>query len=256
MQPSGPMPLYLKIKEHVTGRIREGAWRPGDRIPSESELTRELGVSRMTVNRALRELTMEGALVRVQGSGTFVAEQRPVSDLLELRNIADEIRAGGRRHQARVAALREESADVDAAHALGLAPGARIFRSLIVHLADGKPVQLEDRIVNPAASPDYLSVDFSAATPNEHLSRAAPATEVEHVVEAVMPEAWERDLLGMAEGEPCLQLRRRTWSGDVAVTSARLVHAGGEYRFRARFACGAGALNHGAPRDRKRTAYV
>src|SRR5690606_38136241 len=95
---AGPVPHYRRIKEHIVRHIEAGEWRAGDQVPSESTLVKQLKVSRMTVNRALRELTHEGLLVRVQGTGTFVAERRPLFNLVELRNIAEEIASRGQRH--------------------------------------------------------------------------------------------------------------------------------------------------------------
>lgn len=233
--PAGPVPRYRRIKEHIVRHIEAGEWRAGDQVPSESTLVRQLKVSRMTVNRALRELTHEGLLVRVQGTGTFVAEKRPLFNLVELRNIADEIAGRGQRHSAKVELLRAENANNDIARELGLAPGAAVYHSLLVHFADGMPLQLEDRFVNPAMAPGYLEADFMSLTPNEFLMRAAPATEVEHIVEAAMPDARTRRLLKMAEGEPCLRLRRRTWSGNAIVSAATLLHPGHAFRFATRF---------------------
>src|SRR5688572_32850613 len=107
----------------ITERIDSGEWQPRHRIPSESELVRDLGVSRMTINRALRELTIEGRLVRVQGVGTFVAEPKAQSALFEVRNIADEIAARGRKHSAQVILLRKEKASADVALSLALRAG-------------------------------------------------------------------------------------------------------------------------------------
>lgn len=75
-QPSPPAPFYEKVKQAISEKIAAGVWRPHDRIPSEAELVAQFGFSRMTINRALRELTDEGLLVRLQGVGTFVAEPK------------------------------------------------------------------------------------------------------------------------------------------------------------------------------------
>ena len=72
----GPAPLYARVKQMIVQQIESGTWPPHHRVPSESELVAELGFSRMTINRALRELTAEGLLVRMQGVGTFVAEPK------------------------------------------------------------------------------------------------------------------------------------------------------------------------------------
>lgn len=231
----GPTPRYRRVKEYIVSHIEAGDWRAGDQVPSESTLVKQLKVSRMTVNRALRELTHEGLLLRVQGTGTFVAEKRPSFNLVELRNIADEISERGQRHACRVELLRSEKAAAEVARDLGLGPGAAVFHSVLVHLADGVPLQVEDRFVNPAAAPGYLDADFTAITPNEFLMRSAPATEVEHIVEAAMPDARIRRLLKMADGEPCLRLKRRTWSGPQIVSAAMLFHPGHAHRFATRF---------------------
>ena len=229
-----PQALYAGVKQLILSRIRSGEWAPRHRLPSENELVQVLGVSRMTINRALRELSIEGAIVRVQGVGSFVAEAKPYADLLEVRNIADEIMQRGNHYRARVILAASEVATTAIAEALGIPLSAQVFHSIIVHHENEVPVQLEDRFVNPAAAPDYLDHDFTTITPNLVLSRVAPLTEAEHVVEAVLPATWEGRLLAAASGEPCLLIQRRTWSGDLAVTTARLLYPGGRYRLRGR----------------------
>ncbi len=232
---TGPTPRYRRVKEFIVKHIEAGDWRAGDQVPSESALVKQLKVSRMTVNRALRELTHEGLIVRVQGTGTFVAEKRPIFNLVELRNIAEEIAERGQRHTARVELLRAERATPDMARELGLNAQASIFHSVLVHMADGIPLQVEDRFVNPATAQGYLEADFTLQTPNEFLMRSAPATEVEHIVEAAMPDARIRKLLKISASEPCLRLRRRTWAGAQIVSSAVLWYPGHAHRFTTRF---------------------
>ena len=89
---SGVQPRFQVIKDAITQAIRERKYLPDDQIPTEYELVEKFKVSRMTANRAVRELVSEGLLVRHQGLGTFVAPQQVESPLLEIRNIADEIR--------------------------------------------------------------------------------------------------------------------------------------------------------------------
>jgi GntR family transcriptional regulator, histidine utilization repressor len=238
---AGPAPLYLKIKRLIARRVLAGDWPRDERIPSENELVRDLGVSRMTVHRALRELTEEGMLVRLQGVGTFVAPPKPQSALLELRNIADEIRARGHVHTCDLHLLRAEPAGPAIAAALGFRAGETVFRSVCVHREDGVPVQLEDRHVSPAAAPRYLEQDFTRATPNEYLSTVVPATEVEHVIEAVEPDAGTARLLELDGRGPCLRLTRTTWSGTLPVTQALLTHPGSRYRLAGRFQVPPGA---------------
>ena len=69
-------------------------------------------------------------------------------------------------------------------------------------------------------------------TPNAYLMRACPLTDVEHTVEAVLPDAEAQDLLGLQASEPCLRVLRRTWSGKHLVSFARLLHPGAGYKLR------------------------
>jgi GntR family histidine utilization transcriptional repressor len=232
---SEPIALYRKVKRHIQDRIESGASGPGDRVASEAELVRALGVSRMTANRALRELAAEGWLTRVQGVGTFVAETPVQSEIFEIRNIADEIAERGHRHTSELCALGEVAASPAVAKAFGIVPGATVFHSLIVHSENAVPIQIEDRYVNPAVAPDYLAVDFSRMTPNEYLVKIAPIGQVRQIVEAVMPDKRARGLLRIGAGEPCLRLFRLTWSGGVPGTCAWLTHPGGIYRMVAQF---------------------
>ncbi len=228
-------PLYRRIKHDIAAAIAAGTLKPGDRVASEHDLVRLYGVSRMTANRALRELMAEGVLDRVAGVGTFVAAARVQAEVMEVRNIADEIRARGHVHACRVIERSALPAPPAVAQALDLAAGAQVFHSLIVHLENGTAIQLEDRYVNPAVAPGYPDVDLTVTTANEYLSRIAPISAGEHRIEAVAPDRRAQALLGIPARQPCLMLFRRTWSQGRAVTCAWLTHPGSLYRMVARF---------------------
>ena len=223
-------PLYLQVKRHIKDQIDKGVWGAADRVPSENELIVALGVSKMTVNRALRELAEDGTLVRVVGVGSFVAESKIETRPLEVRNIADEITDRGHLHTADVNRLAAERPSARLADELGLAEGAMVFHSTLLHREDGAPVQLEDRYVNPNIAPDYLLQDFETTTPSAYLMSVAPIQDVEHFVEAQMPNVQIARMLNMDPGEPCLVISRRTWAKGQTASGARLYYPGSSYR--------------------------
>lgn len=223
-------PRYQQIKSFILDRVRSGEWSAEHRVPSENELVRLTGHSRVTVGRALRELADAGLLKRVQGVGTFVASGPPQSALLELRDIAQEITERGHVHATRVEELGRRLADAELAVAFGVPEQSPLFHSRVVHLENGTPVQLEDRLVNPLIAPDYLQQDFTRTTPYAHLMACAPAERVEHVVEAIRPDAAALVSLNIAPDEPCLLIHRRTWSRRLVATRAWLTHPGSRYR--------------------------
>lgn len=226
---------YSQVKQYLKGELSRGRWRPGELMPSEAGLVAQFGVSRMTINRALRELQSEGLVERVQGVGTFAAHLHPVSSTLTIRDLHEEIEARGHRHHVDVKFVREERAGAALAQQLGLAEGERVFHSLMVHFDNGVPLQCEDRYVNPARAPDYLTVDFARTTPTQHLLEVAPLWEAQFTIEAGAPTAQEARLLGLGTGEPCLIVVRRTVSRGATVTLVRLVHPGSRYKIEGRF---------------------
>ena len=229
------VPAFQRIKDHVLQQIHSGVWQEGQAIPSEAALVKQFNVARMTVNRALRELSDEKTLTRVQGSGTFVAQQKYQATLVELRNIADEIAARGHRHRGELQRLERCKVDTALLRQFELNAAPHLFHSVVVHFENDVPIQVEDRYVNPAVAPDYLSQDFASQTPNAYLVRVAPLQGVNFSIEASMPTAEVADLLRMETSEPCLVLRRKTRSqGQVASVSA-LWHPASRYQFAGSF---------------------
>jgi GntR family histidine utilization transcriptional repressor len=227
--------LGERIKQFVVGKIESGAWAEGHRVPSESELALEFGTARMTVHGALHDLAAEGLLVRRPGAGTHVAPRKSQATMMEVRNIQDEIRERGHRHSANVKLLMAEPCDLEIGTELEMSPGSIVYHSLIVHFEDDRSVQLENRYVTPDFARDYLNQDFTRRTPNEYLMSLGPLEEVEHVIQALMPDPPTRALLGIPATEPVLHMRRRTWSRGAVVSTARLVHPGSRYSLFGRF---------------------
>lgn len=230
-----PSPLYVQIKQYIQNKIHQGIWKVNEKIPSESELVKLLGCSRMTVNRALRELTADKVLVRVQGVGSFVAEGQGHSALFQIHNIADEILARHHIHRAEIIKLERIEADVQQALLMQTHEGQPLFHSVIVHYENDVPVQIEDRLVNAVLVPDYLIQDFTSITPNAYLMAKAPVTEGEHIVEAILADQNECKLLKINKNEPCLLIRRRTWSNKHLISSARLIYPGSRYYLEGKF---------------------
>lgn len=222
-------PLYRMVKDHIRGQIEAGNLAVNDRAPSEAQIVEMLGVSRMTANRALNELAKEGLLVRIAGSGTFVADRRARGDMLALRDIAVELAESGHAHEMEALAQEAVRASREAAKDFGVRPGARLIRALVLHKRDGAPVLLEDRLVNAAIAPDYGEIDLARQTSHQHLMQAAAPQKVEHRVRAVAATADIARRLKVRPGAPCLVVRRRTWAGGAVASIATLTYAGDRY---------------------------
>lgn len=222
-------PRYQQLKDAIIARISTGELLPSDRVPSENELVATMSVSRMTANRALRELTDEGYVERIAGRGTFVSDYRARSHVLEVHNIADEIKRRGHRHLCKVIQQSQQRARGEVAKALHVAQGTAVFHLLLIHFENELPIQIEDRHILASFAPECLQQDFSQETPSAYLTGIAPLQEAEQVVRASIPNASVRKRLALDDSEASLVVLRRTWSKSRPVTFARLHHPGSRY---------------------------
>lgn len=221
---------FIDIKQHLVAQIEQGHWPEHHRVPSENRLAAQFNCSRMTARRALTELVEQGVLVRSQGRGTFVAQLKSQGSMLNIRNIADEVRERGHQHQMELLRLEVVAANTEVAIALGIKEGESVGFSSLLHFEEALPVQLEHRYVNLQLVPDYLQQTFERHTPHEYLSQQAPLTEAHHEVEAIAADDALAAQLQIAQGAPCLRIVRRTWSRSGTVSFARLTHPGSRYR--------------------------
>ena len=136
-------PLYQQLMSRLKDDIMAGVYAPGARIPSEQVLCDTYGVSRVTVRKAMVDLVQEGLLVRRQGKGTFVAQERIKRDLQHITSFSQACRQNG--HTAGARLISAEIAEVSAEEAarLNIAPGSRVVEIIRLRLCDGEPVMLE-----------------------------------------------------------------------------------------------------------------
>lgn len=230
-----PPRLYEQIKTFLREGITAGLWQTGEKTPSESELMEQFNASRMTVHRALRELSAEGVLRRIQGAGSFVQSPMPRSPLLEIHDIAEDITRRGHQYRAEILVLEARVANPEIAAEFERRAQSKLFYSEILHFESDIPVELEERYILPSFAPDYLKQDFSRQTPNRYLQNIAPASEVEHIIHATTADARTQALLQLAPHEPCLCLLRRTWTATGPATRSLLTHPGSRYSLGSRY---------------------
>src|SRR5512135_1112678 len=122
----GPIPLYHQLKQVLQSDIEQEIYQSGERLPSEPELVREYGVSRITVRQALDELEAEGRVVRRHGKGTYVAERRIEQELVRLTDFVEDMQQAGRNPSSRVLAFKHEPASLTIAKALNIGSGTEV----------------------------------------------------------------------------------------------------------------------------------
>ena len=120
------IPLYLQLAGLLRGRIERGEWQAGQKIPSENELNRLYGVSRMTARQVLAQLVNENLLFRVQGKGTFVAHPKISTRSPAYKGIREQLEGMGYAVATKVLADKVVPADEPVARALRIPVGERV----------------------------------------------------------------------------------------------------------------------------------
>ena len=247
------VPAYQRIKNAILDNIHSGKWQAGEAISTEMTLAEEFGVSRMTVNRALKELSEERVLERRQGSGTFVAQQQFNHTFVEVRNIAQDLRSAKRDYQAQVVSKRtitvsmlddemRRKFDIEevavSSHSKSAASKkinnpetAVLYEVKIIHFADGLPIQFEERWVDANKIPEFIEQDFSEVNTSEYLIAKSPLERGSYTIRALAAPDEIAEALQIAPQSPTLVLCRQTFSAGQVLTFVKMWHAGERYQF-------------------------
>lgn len=233
-------PLHERIRSDFEARILAGDLVPGDRLPIEQDLMRHYGCSRMTVNKALSSLSTAGLIDRRKRAGTFVARPRVHSMVLDVPDLAAEVRERGQDYSyiPLVRALRE--ADPDNPEEALLAGRGKLMQLDGLHLADAIPLAAEYRLVSVAAVPGIVDAELDAVPPGSWLLQHVPWTEADTRISALSASPETARLLHVAPGTACLCVERRTWRGSEWITYVRQLFLGDAYDLVARFGPGGG----------------
>lgn len=219
-----------QVRERLESLI--GAMLPGEPIPAERELARDLGVARMTLRRAVDELVLERRLVRRHGSGTFVAPSR-VAKPLSATSFSADMRARGLRPGSRTVSWRRQPAGLAYAALLEIPANATILNVRRLRLADDIPMALEDLYVPQDLVPGLTGDELEGGSFYQVLAERYGVTirSGEQVIEPCLVEETEAALLEVPAGEPAFGFERTSRTSDGRVAEfVRSVYRGDRYR--------------------------
>ncbi|MGH2457594.1 MAG: GntR family transcriptional regulator [Chloroflexota bacterium] len=229
------LPLHYRIREALRGEIDRSGMKPGDQLPTETELMARFQVSRATIRRGLGDLSREGLLYRRAGKGTFVAERRIELDLNGLTGFVEDMLTVGLKASARVLEIKPIVAPGEAAAKLRLSEGDRVVRIQRVRLADEQPVSLDitylpERIGARVAQED-LRIHPIFSLLEGHYGIALGAAD--YRVEAASADRFVARHLDVATGAPILLIERTSYAVDgLPVDYEKLYYRGDKLRYR------------------------
>jgi GntR family transcriptional regulator len=244
VDPQSPRPTYQQLAEVLRRRVVARDYLPGAKLPSESEMTDEYGVSRDVVRRTLAVLRAEGLVTSVQGRGSYVRAHRVVRRRAadhyqrELDQLArpeserdDEPFTADHRDFTRFdlgRTLTVVAADDDEAETFGVEPGTRLLRRRFVFAFDGEPHRISYSdlpldLVDGTPITDPTREPWPGGTMAQLASVGVQVTDVEEVVSARMPTSEEREELHIDEGVPVVCICRRMLAGGRVVEVCDIV---------------------------------
>ncbi len=212
------VPIYFRIEQAILEQIQQGLLKPGQQLPTETELAQQYQVSRITAKRALDELVRQGRAFRQQGRGTFVA-QTHIRDISGFGSFSEDIKSRGLMPGSKVLQFEEIEPDAEISERLSLSEGEHVYMLKRLRLANDEPVAIETA---------YLPRRLCEGLINEALNNHSlygmlkekykiVPTWADAEIEARAVTKQEAILLKMKAGQPVLSARRVTFSANYDV---------------------------------------
>lgn len=230
-----PIPIYYQLKEQLALLIRDGTFPVGSRLPSELQISSELGISRGTVRQAINALVSEGRLERMQGRGTYVTH--PPSAVLHLSELpfsfAEEMRQRHVPFTSQILSRETMPAEGRLLTKLKIEKGERVSYLESLGSVEGEPFVLAFAYLPETLCPGLLEMDLEARPLYEILEaefghRLARATRT---IEASVADEYEAGLLQIPMGSPIHFIHSLTYLQDGrTIEYARLRYRGDRSR--------------------------
>lgn len=235
-----PVPLYYQLYKQLKKRILNAELKPGDALHSEFEFCKEYSISRLTVRKALEELSREGLITRSRGRGTFVAQSKQEENLTELKGFTDEVKEQGQKTTSIVIENKIVEPPPEVVQCFGISDDTPVILLKRLRLVDGSPMALESAYFNTTLNPRLLKLVQMDMAHNSvyHFLKNDLAVVLEYadeIIEVHKPVEGDRDLLKMKVSD-CAALRRRyTYIAEnKCIEYVISLYRGDKYKFKVR----------------------
>lgn len=218
---------YETIRSEILRRINDQTWPAGYTLPQEEQLAVEFNVARGTVRRALSSLVDAGLIERRRRAGTRVIDRKSHTSMLTIPIVRQEIESTGHQYGYKLLSARLCGSESDHQGVFG---ADTLRHVMCLHLSDGRPYQLEDRLINITAIPEAETFDFLTTSPNEWLIAQAPYSSVRTLLRAEKASVEDVQYLNLGKQDPVFVIERQTRFNKVAITHARLSHPASRYQ--------------------------
>lgn len=228
------IPLYRQIETILRARITRGEWKPGEQIPTESQLCDTYNVSRVTVRQALARLTRDGILTRGRGKGTFVREPRLTAAARSVSSFSTEMRQLGMTAGSRILGIDTVHASEDIGPEMMLADGTPLWRLRRLRTADAQPIGIQTTLLVADRCPGlerFVSDGMSLYELLKQKYGIVPVDATEIFTVSGVPRN-QTALLDVAQGSHAFQVTRVTYDGQGVFEHTTSILRGDRYQIR------------------------
>jgi len=233
IEPSSPVPLYFQLQEIIRGKILSGEYPPGELIPSEKDLQKMYGVSRITVRNAINGLVFDDLLIKKQGYGTMVAFPRMLEDgNSRLKSFSEKMAGAGAEISTVVLSVLRIPATERIAGHLGIPVGEDIIYAKRLRKVDGEPLALFENYICTGTGVSEND-DFSGSVYKLFEDKyGLVISGAEKIIEADLARSEDAALLQIPSGGPILIIRYTTFGGNgKAVEYAEGIYRADRYKY-------------------------
>lgn len=226
-------PMYRQIADTLRERVQQGVLKPGDALPTESALQEEFAVSRVTVRQALKQLTQEAIIESIQGSGSYVKEERVNYDIYQLTSFYEKLADRNVDTHSDVKVFEAINANEELADTLQISSGEKVWHVKRVRFIKQKPVTLEETWMPLALFPD-LTWEVMENSKYHFIEKVKKMVidRSEQEIVPVMPSSETVTLLGLDPTRPILEKISRGYLSDGRVFEySRNAFKSDDYKF-------------------------
>lgn len=229
------IPYYHQVKEKVKALIAAGELKPGDLLPGEFRLSEQLGISRLVVHRAMRELVTEGLLIRMRAKGTFVAPRMKHRIMVTgpLFSMTEDLSIDALEPSNKILLREVTAASGEVLNGLQLPDGANVIHIHNLRLARGLPFAIEEMYLSSQRFPTMVDLDLNNQSIYIALEKVYGAYPQESMdlISADSASREEARLLGINKGAPVMRvIRTSTDRAGLPVEYSKIVFHAGRYQ--------------------------
>lgn len=210
------MPLYIQLKNIIREKISTGEWAPNHMIPSENELSRIYGISRMTVRNVITQFVTEGFLYRIQGKGTFVSESKYEITSTHYVGIREQLERQGHEVKTHLISCTKTYANDFLSKKMNLLPGEELFKIKRIRSANGMNISYHKSFIPVSLCPHLNEKDLQNRQLCEIMSTeySFHRGRVIETMESYIADNIKAGYLDVYPGFPLILLQNQLYSTD------------------------------------------